>query len=1008
MIFRDINLTYLIAIFNLLIMEAGFTQPPITFHNQLSVDNYLSDREVRRLDRDSDGFFWLLETSIIQKYDGRYVTENIAHPVVNPKYFSCLSNNLLILVSQEAEAFLVNKDDKTLHSINTDLSSCPECEIIDINLINENLFLFFRSQGKVVVFKSSVHENYEEWEQVDEFPFSKMAQIRNIFKLQDQYLITIKGDRVFKLDNHSELELALPPGFRATTEALVSNFINESDLFFSLPQRKGTFRFKDNHFTIVDNEEKLAFAKEDNKGKIILALSESFKHSEQMYILDGDSLEVWEAITDINQTYIDAYVEDLEEQILLGSHSGLFFVKMRTKGILPSHQSSTLTNSFGYVIMSLAELPSGEIVYVKENKGIFKYNGSEGPEQLPLSNRLVNNLNCQYDKVDGKLWISGYSNQRTGLLFSYDLETGDLDKHTFEKPVMYFKRLDKDLFILSTSVNLRSTILMYNTKTKTILDTLLSIDNERSRRFEFHGDTELLIGTSKRVIAYDLAQKTTRTILPETIVQSVVPTSKGYAICTLGKGVVFLNDSLEVIVQVTESEGLSNNNIYNLLESDNGRYWVGTGNGLNVLDSDFKFIRSFDTHDGLSSYEFNTNAVLKRSNGNLLFGTINGVTEINPDLAMVAPESTVLSVPSISYQINGERITQAIQGPDINLDVDAENITLRIVLNAFYKFDRVDKPFGIQIYSDPEDLIYSRKENDIIIPEIIRSPTKLTILPSNLMDPKEIIQLNIYSKKDYTWLFWGVGLLAFISFLSYLIIRKVISFNKERYNEKRENEVKMAELELQALRSQMNPHFIFNSLGAILLYLQTNEKKKAEKYLTKFAKLMRMFLESSKAKFISFGQEQELLEVYLQLEKLRFEDKFSYTFDIDQRIDVYNLTIPSMLLQPFVENSINHGLYHKKGNKGKLLIKAVPSGDNVTIYIRDNGVGREKAQKIRESSLKKHRSRATEIIQERISILKKEKNIDIDITYNDLYDSTGTSNGTEVLITIPKMLRIHD
>jgi LytS/YehU family sensor histidine kinase len=115
-----------------------------------------------------------------------------------------------------------------------------------------------------------------------------------------------------------------------------------------------------------------------------------------------------------------------------------------------------------------------------------------------------------------------------------------------------------------------------------------------------------------------------------------------------------------------------------------------------------------------------------------------------------------------------------------------------------------------------------------------------------------------------------------------------------------------------------------------------------------------------------------------------------------------------MLLQPFVENSINHGLYHKKGTEGKLLIKAISTGNNVTIIIKDNGVGRGRAKEIRENSLKKHRSRATEIIQERLLVLKKEKNIDIDIAYNDLYDSEGAAEGTEVLITMPKILRGYD
>ncbi|GLR15436.1 sensor histidine kinase [Portibacter lacus] len=1002
------SLLFIIAIFNFVALETVSTQSPITFHTQLSVDNYLKDREVRKIDRDESGIFWLMETSVIQKYDGRYVTENIVHSIINPKYFTCLSNNKILIISQESEAFFLDKEKKSIDQIPLNNPDCEDCKLKDINLINEEMILYYEKDGLLAAYKSSSEDLYATYELLDTIELSRPKFFKNIFKVGSDYLIFTNDEKLYRYSDSSELELTLPSNFREHNAHVSSEYINPDDFYFSMPRRNGTYRFHNKNLETIKENAKLVFAKKDKKGRVLLALSRSYLHSEDIYIKDEDSLTRWQALADINETFIDGYVEDIHDKILLGSHTGLFYVKMQTQGITPYHQSGSLNNGFGNVILSFAELPNGDAWYVKENKGIFKYNAPEPPDWLPLSDNLENNLNCYYDAVDSNIWVSGYTDSRTGILTSYNPQTKEVDRHDFDLPVMYFKRLNKEELILSSSVNSKSTLLRYNPTEHEITDTLLLLEDERSRRFEFHNESGLLIATSKRLILYHLQDRTIQTIIPETIIQSIVKISQGYAACTLGKGIIFLNNDLEIVKIVDENNGLTNNQIYSVIEDKLGRIWAGTGNGLNILDKDYKYMRSFRETDGLSSYELNTNAVINLKNDHLLFGTINGVTEINPDLAMTASESAVLSIPSVVYEKDGERISQNLTGGEINLSSGVNHITFDIHQNNFYKSSNIDNPISPRIQSFPENLKYDLVDNKIIIPSLEYSNVKLNIYPANPLKSRDKIEISMIKKREYQSLIMFLLIVALIGLLSYFITRKIISINKKRDNTRRKNEVRMAELELQALRSQMNPHFIFNSLGAILLYLQTNEKKKAEKYLTKFAKLMRMFLESSKSKFISFDEEQQLLALYLELEELRFEDKFKYEFDIDPRVDKTNLTLPSMLLQPFVENSINHGLYHKKGTDGKLIIQAIPDGDTIKVIIFDNGVGREKAKEIRANSLKKHRSRATEIIQERIQVLKKEKNIDIDIEYIDLMDDDGNSLGTKVIITLPKILKTYD
>ncbi|WP_373942203.1 histidine kinase [Polaribacter sejongensis] len=128
-----------------------------------------------------------------------------------------------------------------------------------------------------------------------------------------------------------------------------------------------------------------------------------------------------------------------------------------------------------------------------------------------------------------------------------------------------------------------------------------------------------------------------------------------------------------------------------------------------------------------------------------------------------------------------------------------------------------------------------------------------------------------------------------------------------------QNQKRQHDLELKALRSQMNPHFVHNSLNAIQYYIQQNDVETSENYLAKFSKLMRQFFDYSRRKSVSLSEEISLLENYLQIEKLRFEEKIEYEIKVDPELDIEEEQIPSMLIQPLVENAINHGLFHKKG-----------------------------------------------------------------------------------------------
>lgn len=212
-----------------------------------------------------------------------------------------------------------------------------------------------------------------------------------------------------------------------------------------------------------------------------------------------------------------------------------------------------------------------------------------------------------------------------------------------------------------------------------------------------------------------------------------------------------------------------------------------------------------------------------------------------------------------------------------------------------------------------------------------------------------------------------------------------------------EQKVHQYEVELKALRSQMNPHFVHNSLNAIQYYIQRNEVEISENYLVKFSKLIRLFFEYSGKRNITIQQEIELLQSYLYLEKLRFEDKLNYEFQVDERLDTECQVIPSMLLQPIVENAVNHGIFHKE-EQGNIKISFVYlSNQSFKVIIEDDGIGITKSRAISKIADNKHQYRSSNVIKERIDLLNQSKSWDVVF---DIQEKTGEKEGTGTIITI--------
>ena len=243
---------------------------------------------------------------------------------------------------------------------------------------------------------------------------------------------------------------------------------------------------------------------------------------------------------------------------------------------------------------------------------------------------------------------------------------------------------------------------------------------------------------------------------------------------------------------------------------------------------------------------------------------------------------------------------------------------------------------------------------------------------------------------------------AFAIIVMFLIILLVFLFMKNRQR-KTDMRNRLLNAEFKALRLQMNPHFIFNVLNSINHYITENKPEPASRYLKSFARLMRKVLENSRQNTVSLEEESKTLDEYLSLEQMRFEHKFNYRIIMDPQIQPMDIFIPPMLIQPFLENAIWHGLLHKEST-GELRIEfLLKYGKNLKVIIEDNGIGRVKSKEI-SSQRKGRKSAGIELITERINLINQMNKTDINLNITDLYDSRGNATGTRVELNFPNII----
>lgn len=264
----------------------------------------------------------------------------------------------------------------------------------------------------------------------------------------------------------------------------------------------------------------------------------------------------------------------------------------------------------------------------------------------------------------------------------------------------------------------------------------------------------------------------------------------------------------------------------------------------------------------------------------------------------------------------------------------------------------------------------------------------------------ESLPISIYIQKPfYQSVYFIVGLVLGILLLGTVVLKTAIA----RIRKKAETQTQLIELEQLALRSQMNPHFFYNTLNSIQSFIATNEKRKAYDYIAKFARLVRNFMDQTNIKSIKLKDEIESLSAYMELEQMRFSNAFEFSVEVDNEIrtEQQHIQIPATMLQPLVENAIAHGLRPLE-ERGRISLRFMQGVIGLKIEIEDNGIGRDKSKQLNKLKRKDHKSYGLSNVTRRIDLLNRKYGLAISICTEDKFDSDNTSLGTIVTLELPK------
>ncbi len=734
--------------------------------------------------------------------------------------------------------------------------------------------------------------------------------------------------------------------------------------------------------------------------------------------------------TSLSNDYINCILEDKSGNIWLGtSWEGLNKINKQSKKFRHYNHTSKDGNSINNnLIWSIVSDKKGNI-WIATNEGVNIFNKkTQKFSFITHKEGIDNSLGCNKVRMividhirENIVWFGTLE----GGVDKYNTKTKEFKHYRYDPQKVNGLSTDRVVSLYEDKLGLiwigtefgGLNILNPETGKITIYrhdpDNPYSISSDIIYPFYEDRNGIMWIGTYKGLSRFDRHSKrfynyyhdpSNKSSISSDMIFSIYQDKRGfYWLATMGGGLNKFNPITGQAKYFTEVNGLPNDVVYSTIEDKYGNFWMSTNFGISKFNPKDESFINYDVKDGIQSHEFNFGAALIDEDGELFFGGMNGFNAFYPEEIEV--NNYVPPVVITSFSLFNVEVPITVNNND----------TLKLNYNEnFFSFE-----FSSLDFSNP-----SKNKYAYILENFDKSWTYTNsgkryadytgIKPGKYVFKvigsnndgiwnKEGVKIFIEIKPPwYDTLYFKAFFIAFIIFVIWIIFYLRIRRIRRKHEVERkvlEIQKELFELEQKSLRLQMNPHFLFNSLNSIQSFVIKNDTDKAIYYLSRFSQLMRTILYNSQQTFVPVKDELKVIKNYIDLERLRYNDAFEYTIVLDSEIDEEFIAIPPMIIQPYIENAIIHGLLHKK-EKGHIVIELKLLGNYIYCLIADDGIGREASAIVKEQSGINHKSSGMLITQERLNILNSKNKDQISVNIIDLFDDFGEAKGTRIELMI--------
>lgn len=951
-----------------------FAQDPIAI--KLTEKEGLPDVEFYDIIEDAKGYIWLAADKGLYRFDGKeYVL--FTHP--EKRGFSVFglkfdSKNRLWCNTISGQFFFL--EDQKMHLF-LDLKNELKGELAEFFFLDENLYVFSTYTIFSFNMKTKVRREIN-------LPVSlKSSIIRSPYLVKDSIRFTA-NDFICSLSK-SNLVTIKKPKLAVFGNRIFPKFFNFQDNQFLLLNDNLK---NENYFFKLNNEQlqKISFPEVLQHVRIIKVISYQkklwFCTSNGIIIatFNGENIELQDVF--LKNNFITNAIFDKNGSVWVSTlNNGVY--------IIPNLQIKSYEQVVTDELISASIRITPYEIAIGTTKGnVFIFNLITGKkENIKIENeRKIASL--LYFSAQKKLLISVENDS-----YVYDLYRHELIKSfgfTNAKDIKQIKGSNKFIYAGFDRATVNEFV---NQKLKEV-----KLLNDHRAYYSFYDEKkgEIYISFVDEVVCYDkMFQSTTLKYKNQSITAKDICQTKDQTIwiSTFTEGVLgFKNHKL--VATIDKAQGL-HSNVIQRIETDGDDLWIITDKGIQKYNSISKKMNSNPINT--SHIEKNIKNIIINPKS-ILFISSQNIYEIDKAIQTKKyhPNNIILSSISINEK-------DTILQERYNLPYHKNRIQFTFHTNGYYPERELQFYYKLEGFSN-EWIPVDSKTDKVSFASL---PPKSYIfqIKAETSSKNPFFSNKIHFQIQHPfWKRWWFLLLVFLSLFGVIVLfyRNKLAIQekeKELALKKANFESELAILKLENLKSQMNPHFIFNALNSIQEYIILNQRQLASSYLAKFADLIRAYLEHSSKGYISLKEEIECLNTYLELEKLRFEDKFNYF--IQNNVQNVDIKIPTMLIQPYVENAIKHGLLHKKDNRVlKINFVKLPQEQTIQCVIIDNGIGREKAAQLRN---KKHSSFATRANQNRLELLNFGKEKKIGVAIDDLKNENNKTNGTQVTLLIPIM-----